>query len=148
MFKRLSAIAAVLLIVVLVAGCGGGGTSSSSSSSSTTSSSSSASTSATSSSSTSAANVKRIEVTLSEFAFTPNVIEVNRGDQVEIVFTNTGALPHDFRIDALNVDSGLVQPGESKTITFTASRAGEFEIHCAEPGHAPSGMTGTFKVIG
>ena len=40
------------------------------------------------------------------------------------------------------------QPGESETITFTASEAGEYAMVCYVPGHAIAGMWIRFTVSG
>jgi uncharacterized cupredoxin-like copper-binding protein len=37
-------------------------------------------------------------------------------------------------------------PGESETITFTASQAGEYSLVCYVPGHAMIGMYVHFNV--
>ena len=47
----------------------------------------------------------------------------------------------DFAIHA------LIQPGDSKTIKFTALEAGEYEIFCTVQGHKDAGMIGTLIVV-
>jgi len=136
MSKRLSAVVGLLLVAALLAACGGGGSQQSSTSSSSSSSSSSAST----------QSVQRIEISGVELAFNPSSITVKRGQPVEIVFKNDGALVHDLLIDEFKVQSGKVQPGQSTTIRFTPNQAGQFVIYCAEPGHQAGGMAGTLVV--
>jgi plastocyanin len=86
-------------------------------------------------------------VSITEYSFTPNVISVSAGKKVAVTLTNNGAISHSFVITALQVDSGLVAPGETKTVTFTApSAAGSYEYFCNVTGHKDLGMTGTLNV--
>ncbi|MFB6239989.1 MAG: sulfocyanin-like copper-binding protein [Gemmatimonadota bacterium] len=43
---------------------------------------------------------------------------------------------------------GATRPGESETITFTASEAGKYAMVCYIPGHATAGMWIYFTVSG
>ena len=64
--------------------------------------------------------------------FAPDVIRVNRGDKVIIHVTNieqTRDELHGFAIN--NYDINLViDPGETKTVTFTAKKGGVFAFYC------------------
>ena len=68
------------------------------------------------------------------------------GDEVTVSLQNTGALEHSFVIDELNVKLEKVQPGQTGTVTFTASKAGTYTFYCDVPGHKEAGMTGTLTV--
>src|SRR5690606_38196520 len=103
MSKRLSFAVALLVIALLVAACGGGGSQQQQSS---TSSSQSSSTTQQSSS-----GGQTIQVSLSEFKFTPATITVQRGQRVTITLKNDGTTDHDFRISALGVASTMVPAG-------------------------------------
>lgn len=66
--------------------------------------------------------------------FTPEHIEVNRGDRVVLHITNVEQAQdatHGFAIDKYNVNLSL-EPGESQTVRFTADRAGIFPYYCTE----------------
>ena len=89
-----------------------------------------------------------LTVTASEFAFDPDGITVSTGEEVTIVFANDGSIRHDFTSESLGIDTDLISGGDSVTITFTPSEAGEFEFICSVPGHAQSGMMGTITVTG
>jgi len=79
-----------------------------------------------------------------DLAFKPNQLEATAGE-VTVEVTNAGVLPHDFTIDALNVSSGTLASGESKSITFTAA-AGDYQFYCSQPGHKDAGMVGKLTV--
>lgn len=94
------------------------------------------------------------------FQFTPASATVSAGDEVEVTFTNTGALEHSWAVvgtdvelatvadsDAINSSAtGTVAAGETGTVTFTAPAAGTYQFVCTIAGHAAAGMIGTFTV--
>lgn len=94
------------------------------------------------------------------FQFTPASATVSAGDEVEVTFTNTGALEHSWAVvgtdvelatvadsDAINGSAtGTVAAGETGTVTFTAPAAGTYQFVCTIAGHAAAGMIGTFTV--
>lgn len=138
--RRVFALVSVLLLAVLLAACGGGGGSSTqSSSSSSTQSSAPAATS-------SSGAVREIEVVLSDFSFQPQEIRVKSGEQVRLVLKNNGTVAHDWYVDALNLSTPLVQPGQTVTFEFTAGAAGTYQSICTEPGHEALGMVGTLII--
>ena len=73
--------------------------------------------------------------------FTPTEIDVPTDTEVTILLPNLGAAPHNFSIDALNIDVDIA-PGETAEVTFTAPE-GEYEYYCNVPGHKEAGMVGT-----
>lgn len=131
MSKRLTFAIALVAIAMLAVACGGGGAKQNDSSSS---------------SAATATSGQNVEVALSDFKFTPSNLTVKQGDTVTVTLKNDGAVAHDFKIEAFGVESELVRPGQSATLTFTADKTGQFEIICTEPGHAASGMKGTLVV--
>lgn len=51
------------------------------------------------------------------------------------------------KMDLVIIETGLIAPGESKTITFTTPKqAGDYEYICTFPGHFTAGMRGTLHV--
>ncbi|NIP28213.1 MAG: multicopper oxidase domain-containing protein [Phycisphaerae bacterium] len=94
------------------------------------------------------------------FQFIPASASVSAGDEVEVTFTNTGALEHSWVLvagdadaatvtdaDAINnATTGTVAGGETGTVTFTAPDAGTYQFVCTIPGHAAAGMVGTLTV--
>jgi nitrite reductase (NO-forming) len=83
---------------------------------------------------------------MQDVAFTETTLELPANTDVTLVIHNNGALTHTFDLDELNVHSGELAGGESKTITFNTGAAGTYEYYCAVPGHRESGMVGTLTV--
>ena len=64
--------------------------------------------------------------------FAPDVIRVNKGDEVIIHVTNieqTRDELHGFAINEYNINL-VIDPGETKTVTFTAAKNGVFAFYC------------------
>jgi uncharacterized cupredoxin-like copper-binding protein len=57
---------------------------------------------------------------------------------------NKGHVPHDFKINGKKTP--LVAPGKSATLKVTFTKARKYPYLCTVPGHAASGMKGTFTV--
>jgi len=81
-------------------------------------------------------NGKNVEVfgTVIRSHFTPEIIEVNEGDDVRVHLTNLERAEdqtHGFTISKYNVN-GSFEPGKTATIAFTAHTAGVFPYYCTE----------------
>ncbi len=112
---------------------------------------------------------RQVEITMTEFAFTPDTVTVKAGETIRFVVTNDGQIEHEFRPTTVagadeHLASGhtdheeegaegeaheegeiLVQPGETKTLDVHFDEAGEYTIYaCLLPGHYESGMVGEF----
>ena len=100
-----------------------------------------------------------IEVSaLDELEFDPSDIEVGAGDTIEFVVTNEGQADHEFVLGESSEDdhgdmghadlsaTGLIPPGETKSVIWTFTEAGEVGFACHVDGHAGQGMTGTITV--
>jgi nitrous-oxide reductase len=73
-----------------------------------------------------------VKMTAVRSSFEPNKIEVNQGDKVTIHLTNieqTTDELHGIGIGEYNINV-VVDPGETKTIEFVASKAGVFPYYC------------------
>ena len=90
-------------------------------------------------------NVKEFVVTGGNFAFSPKMMTVNKGDTVKIIFKNTEGF-HDFVLDEFNVKSKKDQGPFEDTITFVADKTGTFEYYCSVGTHRQMGMVGTLIV--
>jgi plastocyanin len=71
--------------------------------------------------------------------FSPATVTIKPG-AVRIVFAVVGRMPHTFTSRALNVDSGNVPPGHSKTIDFIVPRPGKYSFYSS---YEKQRMTGT-----
>lgn len=95
--------------------------------------------------------IVKVTVEGKAYSFTPSTITVSEGDKVRLTFKNTGSVSHDFVIDELDVNTGLVSPGSSITVEFDAPRDDlnvvlSYEFYCSVPGHKEAGMKGTLVV--
>ena len=89
------------------------------------------------------AGATELTVDAHEMTFDPTELSVPAGQEITLTVTNSGALPHEFKIDALGIDSGEVPAGGSVTVTIPALEAGSYQYHCPLPGHTEAGMVGT-----
>jgi uncharacterized cupredoxin-like copper-binding protein len=101
-----------------------------------------------------------LNITMSDFAFSPSSWNVTAGSSVTVNLKNTGAVQHTWTVmstavsgsytdaDKANIlfDSGLIDAGTSKTVTFTAPAAGTYQVICTQPGHFGNGMVGQMTV--
>jgi plastocyanin len=62
-----------------------------------------------------------------------------------IKLVNMGVLEHDLVIDALELATPLLKPGEEGEIVVNAP-AGEYEYYCTVAGHKELGMVGTLTL--
>jgi len=79
----------------------------------------------------------------SEFKFTLSAKSVKHG-AVTFQVTNSGALPHDFKIAGKKTK--LLSGGQSQNLTVTFAKAGKYPYLCTVTGHAAAGMKGTLTV--
>ena len=107
---------------------------------------------------------KSIQVTMTDFEFSPNAFTVPAGQDISVQITNNGAVTHTFLImkagyqvkdhfkgtDKANVfwAASEVPPGESVKASFTApSQPGEYQIVCGVAGHFEAGMVAKLTVV-
>ena len=102
-----------------------------------------------------------IQVTMSEFSYTPNTWTVPAGQKITLTLVNKGTVEHDWVLMKEPVTppfSSSNQPnvifsaktaaGATNTVSFTApSAAGEYEVVCDVPGHLEAGMSGKLTVV-
>lgn len=104
-----------------------------------------------------------------DFTFDPASVTITAGETVTFQVTNTGVIPHDFVLgDAHMQDeheaemaemSGdmtmhdepnafVLEPGETKEMTWHITEGGEVLFGCHQPGHYQAGMKGTVTIEG
>lgn len=105
-----------------------------------------------------------INVTLTDFQFTPNQFVVPAGQEIAVNVVNTGTVVHNFIImklgatagdsydddDAANVfwEEVDIQPGGDISTSFVApTEPGEYQVICRTDGHIASGMIGKLVVV-
>ena len=113
---------------------------------------------------------RTVRITATEIAFDVKKLDFRKGETVRFIFVNKGEQPHEFMIaDAAEQEehrqmmqnmAGMAMasmghndpntvsadPGETKELVWTFSKAGSFEFACNYPGHAEVGMTGPLTV--
>ncbi len=82
-----------------------------------------------------------------EFSFEPETIEISVNQEAVIEFRNLGTVDHDLVIEEFDVATGSMRIGSKKTVRFTPTVLGEFDLICSIPGHPDAGMTGTVVVV-
>jgi len=102
-------------------------------------------------------HVQRIEIAMSNFAYSPKSIELLSGSDYLLHFVNTGSSGHDFSApeffaagtvapeDRAKLADGSVEVegGATVDVRFTATRPGTYKVHCTHFLHTTFGMTGT-----
>ena len=107
----------------------------------------------TTSNSTGAGKVRDITMKAESWRFTPNIIDVNRGDLVRLHFTTAQdevALynGHGFGIEGYNVNAFLLK-GTQQTVEFVADKPGTFTFRCTSFCSAPeAALENHFNMIG
>jgi plastocyanin len=101
-------------------------------------------------------HVQRIDIQMSNFAFTPNKIELLAGSEYELHFVNAASSGHDFAspdfftavtvapADAAKVSDGEieVEGGQTVDVRITANKPGTYKFRCTHFLHASFGMMG------
>lgn len=73
---------------------------------------------------------------------------VHEGETVQINLINGEGAQHDVVIDQYAARSAMVNgKNASSTISFIASKVGQFEYYCSIPGHRQAGMQGLLQVV-
>ena len=104
-----------------------------------------------------------INVTMTDFQFTPNAFIVPAGQEISLNSTNNGAVVHNFVLMKIGTTAGPmfddedipnvyweveIQPGGSVNTTFTApAEPGDYEVVCRTEGHIASGMVAKLTVV-
>lgn len=108
---------------------------------------------------------RTIEVEMTEMDYTPDRIEVKRGEQIKFVIKNVGKEDHEFLLattaenlkhaEVMRKHPGMehddpngvrVAPNKSAEILWHFTRRGTFEYSCLIPNHREYGMIGNVTV--
>lgn len=100
-----------------------------------------------------------LDVEMIDINYSQNEITATAGEELAIDFENTGVLEHTFTIDEIEAEGVsdeyqgdeaaidvVLQAGETASLSFTPTEAGEYEFYCTVPGHREAGMVGTLTV--
>jgi cytochrome c oxidase subunit 2 len=88
---------------------------------------------------------KEFIITAKQWSFSPSVIKVKKGDKVVLKLTSAD-VSHGFSLPDFGIDE-KINKNETKTVEFTADKAGTFTFTCDVPcGAGHKAMTGTVVV--
>jgi uncharacterized cupredoxin-like copper-binding protein len=88
-----------------------------------------------------------VDVTLSEFRFSPLMITLPvTGGTINI--SNTGTAVHTFTVPELGLKSGNINPGATAQLKVGPVAAGMYNVLCEIAGHAANGMTASLMIGG
>jgi len=74
--------------------------------------------------------VRTIDVTLSRYAFSPERIEIGRGETVRLNVVSADG-PHGFEVKALGLNVRVPTRGTAETLELTPTEAGTFPVTCS-----------------
>ena len=89
------------------------------------------------------------DVSLTEFAITPDVIHAPAEQALSFHVTNDGTVPHTFAVETGDgvEQTRELQPGDTQTLEVSALPAGDYPTSCTIAGHADLGMVGSLTVM-
>lgn len=101
-----------------------------------------------------------ISVTLTDYAFTPGMLDLKTGATYQLHFVNSGSKDHNFSApeffaaaqvaadDQAKLSKGIVELGSGKSvdITVTPGQAGTYAVECTHFMHKMMGMHGNIVV--
>jgi plastocyanin len=81
-----------------------------------------------------------VKIVARDTFFEPESLELTAGEEITVEVTNNGDTAHDFAIEELDLNTGTIEPGTTKTTTFKVP-AGTTKFACTYH----SGMEGTIE---
>lgn len=86
-----------------------------------------------------------VRVSMSEFKFSPNTIQIPAGTKVEFKFTNSGVVEHDLIAEGIGFHV-MVPASKRLSLESGPFAPGEYDTYCSVPGHREAGMVGKIVV--
>lgn len=86
-----------------------------------------------------------VELQAENFTFGEDEILVDQDSVVTVRVTNVSG-SHDFVIDELGVNTGLIEEGSFVDVTIPTDQVGEFTYYCSVGSHRAQGMEGTLII--
>lgn len=86
-----------------------------------------------------------VELVADDFTFGRDEIRVKQGEKLTVsVFNRHGF--HDFVIDELAINSGMIAAGDTMEIEIPTDQPGVYEYYCSVGQHRQNGMKGTLII--
>jgi uncharacterized cupredoxin-like copper-binding protein len=91
-----------------------------------------------------------VDISATDFKFDPANPSVKKAGVVQFRLTNDGQTSHALEVEGPGgeVETDVIQPGESATLKADLSRRGSFVIYCPVGNHRELGMEGEVRVAG
>lgn len=103
-----------------------------------------------------AAPAQTIQIEMSNYRFTPNMVQLHANTAYQLRLTNTAQGGHDFNAPQLFAASTIaaddqskvvdgevdVEPGQTVEVNFTPTQTGTYKFHCTHFLHSAFGMHG------
>ena len=90
-----------------------------------------------------------IEISGTDFAFSPASVEVDEAGEVTLRLVNDGGMPHALEVEGGGVEEETDEVGPGETAELTVElEAGEYVFYCPVGNHRDQGMEGTLTVGG
>jgi manganese oxidase len=88
------------------------------------------------------------DITVKEFAISPEMIDAPAGTPLTFKVTNDGSAAHTFAIqtDAKVYETAQIDPGSTATLSVDALQPGTYKTYCTVRGHEDLGMVGQLMV--
>ncbi len=88
----------------------------------------------------SSASGSPLRVSMTDFAFDPSPIVLERSAGARIEVLNDGTERHDLLISKLGKGTPDLAPGQSMVLDLSSQPAGTYRVVCDLPGHTEAGM--------
>ena len=96
--------------------------------------------------------IQTIQSSEKEFSLNPGSVTLPKPGTYEFDVTNDGSITHAFNVEKSGggdeAETGDIAPGSHKTVKFTFSAGGSYEMYCPIDGHKAEGMEGAITVGG
>jgi PQQ system protein len=96
--------------------------------------------------------VQTIRISEKEYSLNPSTVTLPKPGTYEFDVTNDGSITHAFNVEESGggdeAEAGDIEPGSHKTVKFTFSAGGSYEMYCPIDGHKAQGMAGRIMVGG
>lgn len=91
--------------------------------------------------------VRTFNIELGDMFVRPSSVSVPSGTAVVLHVVNRGTMDHDLQLEGGSTGTGMLSPGQSKTVNYGAFGHTE-QAWCTVPGHKAAGMILTVNVTG
>jgi PQQ system protein len=96
--------------------------------------------------------IQTIRISEKEYSLNPSTVTLPKPGTYEFDVTNDGSITHAFNVEESGggdeAEAGDIEPGSHKTVKFTFSAGGSYEMYCPIDGHKAQGMAGRIMVGG